>query len=50
MTSRESHLKSSETTLIEVDYPMRIKVNIGREVEVEFLEAGSYIVNISINQ
>ena len=50
MTSLESHLKSTETTLIEVVYPMRIKLNIGREeVEVEFFEQGSYIVNIAIN-
>ena len=49
-TSLESHLKSSETTLIEVIFPFRIKLNIGREeVEVEFFESGSYIVNISIN-
>ena len=50
MTSLESHLKSTETTLIEVVYPMRLKLNIGREeVEIEFFEQGSYIVNISIN-
>jgi hypothetical protein len=37
-TTLESHLKSSETTLIEVIFPFRIKLNIGREeVEVEFL-------------
>lgn len=50
MTSQESHLKSSETTLMEVTFPIRLKLNIAREeVEIEFLEAGSYIVNISIN-
>jgi len=49
-TSLESHLKSSETTLMEVTFPIRLKLNIGREeVELEFLEPGSYIVNISIN-
>ena len=46
----ESHLKSSEVTLFEVIYPMRLKLNIGREeVEIEFFESGSYIVDISIN-
>lgn len=50
MTSLESHLKSSETTLIEVVFPFRIKLNIGREeVELEFLESGTYTVNIAIN-
>lgn len=49
-TSLESHLKSSETTLIEVIFPFRIKLNIGREeVELEFFESGSYTVDISIN-
>ena len=49
-TNLESHLKSSETTLIEVIFPFRIKLNIGREeVELEFFESGSYTVNISIN-
>jgi hypothetical protein len=49
-TSLESRLKSSETTLMEVTFPIRVKLNIGREeVEIEFLEPGSYIVNISIN-
>jgi hypothetical protein len=50
LTSLESHLKSTETTLIEVIYPFRVKLNIGREeVEVEFFESGSYIVSIAIN-
>src|SRR4030095_9052541 len=48
-TSLESHLKSSETTLIEVIFPFRVKLNIGtEEVELEFFESGSYTVNISI--
>jgi len=50
-TSLESHLKSSETTLIEVIFPFRVKLNIGtEEVELEFFESGSYTVNISINK
>ena len=51
LTSLEAHLKSTETTLIEVIFPFRIKLNIGREeVEIEFFEQGSYTVNIAINQ
>ena len=51
LTSLESHLKSTETTLIEVIFPFRVKLNIGtEEVELEFFESGSYIVNISINK
>jgi len=51
LTSLESHLKSTETTLIEVIFPMRVKLNISsEEVELEFFESGSYIVNISINK
>jgi hypothetical protein len=51
LTSLESHLKSTETTIIEVIFPFRVKLNIGtEEVEIEFFESGSYIVNISINK
>ena len=51
LTSLESHLKSTETTLLEVIFPMRVKLNIAsEEVELEFFESGSYIVNISINK
>jgi len=51
LTSLESHLKSTETTLIEVIFPFRAKLNLGtEEVEVEFFESGSYTVNISINK
>jgi len=50
MTSLESHFKSSETTLVEVTFPFHGKFQMGRdEVEIEFFEPGSYIVNISIN-
>jgi len=49
-TSLESHLKSSETTLMEVIFPIRLKLNIGREeIELEFFESGTYTVNIAIN-
>jgi|SRR5215203_2834879 len=51
LTSLESHLKSTETTIIEVIFPFRIKLNIGtEEVEIEFFESGSYTVSISINK
>ena len=50
LTSLESHFKSTETTLTEVNFPFRAKLQIAREeVEIEFFERGSYIVNISIN-
>jgi len=49
-TSLESHYKSSETTYHDVIFPFRVKLQISREeVEIEFYETGSYIVNISIN-
>ncbi len=49
-TSLETHLKSTETTLNDVTFPFRTKLQIAREeVEIEFFERGSYIVNISIN-
>jgi hypothetical protein len=49
-SSIETHYKSSETTLFEVSFPFRIKLQIGREeVEVEMFEVGSYSINISIN-
>ena len=50
MTSLESHLKSTETSLMEVIFPFRAKLNIAREeVEIEFFESGNYTVNIQIN-
>lgn len=50
ITSLESHYKSTETTLTEVAFPFRAKLQIAREeIEIEFFERGSYIVNISIN-
>jgi len=51
MTSLESHLKSTETSLMDVSFPFRVKLNIAREeVEIEFYEAGSYTVTIAIHQ
>lgn len=49
LTSLESHYKSTETSLMEVSFPFRIKLQIAREeIEMEFFEPGSYTVNISI--
>lgn len=49
-TNLESHYKSTETTYHDVIFPFRVKLQISREeVEIEFFEPGSYIVNISIN-
>jgi hypothetical protein len=50
ITNLETHFKSTESSLIEVSFPLRIKLMMSREeVEIEFLEPGSYTVNISIN-
>lgn len=50
LTSLETHLKSMESSLMEVIFPFRAKFNMGREeIEIEFLESGSYQVNIQIN-
>jgi hypothetical protein len=50
MTSLETHFKSTETSLMEVTFPFRGKFMINREeIEIEFFEAGSYTVNIAIN-
>jgi hypothetical protein len=49
-TTLETHYKSTETSLIEVTFPFRIKLMMAREeVELEFFEQGSYVVNIAIN-
>jgi hypothetical protein len=50
MTSLESHFKSTETSLMEVTFPFKGKFMINREeIEIEFFEAGSYTVNVAIN-
>jgi hypothetical protein len=49
-TTLENHFKSTETSLFEITFPFRIKLQIGREeVELEMFEAGSYTINIAIN-
>jgi len=50
LTSLESHYKSTETSLMEIRFPLRVKLQIAREeIEMEFFEAGNYTVNIAIN-
>ncbi len=49
-TNLETHFKSSETSLFEITFPFRVKLQIAREeVEIEMFEAGSYTIHISIN-
>jgi hypothetical protein len=49
--SNSDHAKKTEMILYDVIYPIRMKVTIGSEqVEIEFDEEGSYIVNVRINQ
>lgn len=49
--SNSDHAKKTEMILYDVIYPIRMKVTIGSEqVEIEFNEEGSYIVNVRINQ
>lgn len=49
-TGLETHLKSSETSFLEITFPFRIKLQMSREeVELEMFEPGSYTVTISIN-
>lgn len=45
------HTKKTESILSDVTYPIRMKVIIDKEeVEIEFREAGSYVVDLHINQ
>jgi hypothetical protein len=51
MRANDDHAKKSETVLYDIVFPARMKVTIGTEqVEIEFSEEGSYIVNVRINQ
>ncbi|HLG38120.1 MAG TPA: hypothetical protein VI461_00580 [Chitinophagaceae bacterium] len=45
------HAKKTETIIYDVSFPAYMKVTIGSEqVEIEFLEEGTYIINVRINQ
>jgi hypothetical protein len=47
----DDHAKKSETVLDDIVFPARMKVTIGTEqIEIEFYEEGSYVINIKINQ
>jgi MORN repeat len=47
----DDHAKKSETVLDDIVFPARMKVTIGTEqIEIEFYEEGSYVINIRINQ
>ena len=51
ITQLESHLKSTETSLTDVIFPFRAKLNIGnQEIEIELYEEGSYIITVAINE
>ncbi len=46
----DSHAKKTESMLEDVRFPIRMKAIIGsKEIEMEFMEAGTYIVNVRIN-
>jgi hypothetical protein len=47
----DQHVKKTESILSDVKFPIRMKVMMGsEEIEVEFREAGSYTLDIHINQ
>lgn len=49
-TNLETHFKSTETSFFEITFPFRIKLMMSREeLDIEMFEAGSYTINISIN-
>lgn len=46
----DTHAKKTESILEDVRFPIRLKAKIGtEEVEIEFIEAGTYIVTLRIN-
>lgn len=49
--TNDSQVKKTETNIYEIQFPLRIKIMIDNteEVEVEFKEPGSYIMNIYLN-
>lgn len=51
LMTNSDHAKKTEMILYNVWYPARMRIKIGTEtLELELLEEGSYIVNVSINQ
>ncbi len=50
MSLIETHVKRTETVIEDISFPFRFKAIMGNEdVELEFREAGSYIINLRIN-
>jgi hypothetical protein len=46
----ETHAKKTESIAEDVRFPIRLKAKIGtEELEVEFFQAGTYVLNIRIN-
>lgn len=46
----DNHVKKTESLIEEVGFPFRMRALIGtEEVEMEFLQPGSYIINLRIN-
>jgi hypothetical protein len=46
----DTHAKKTESVLEDVRFPIRMKATIStEEIEIEFREAGTYIINIRIN-
>jgi len=46
-----NHVKKTESIIADLNFPVRIKVKIGsEEIEIEFRQAGSYDVEVRINQ
>jgi hypothetical protein len=46
----DNHVKKTESIIEDVRFPIRMKAIIGaEEIEIEFFEAGTYILNVRIN-
>jgi hypothetical protein len=47
---RPDNARNSITTLLQVQYPLRIKIEIsGQNLDVEFLEAGNWNLNVALD-
>lgn len=46
-----NHVKKTESIIADLNYPVRMKIKMGsEEIEIEFREQGSYVLNVFINQ
>lgn len=51
LPGRLTHAKKTESVISASGFPVRMKMMIGtEEIEIEFREAGSYNINMHINQ